>query len=209
VGAGAGALVWMSAVSPLLAADIPAALDAGVSIAIAPDWSMGGSQNMLDEFRFAHAWGKTHWNERLSPKDIVVMGTSRAATVLALEHKLGKLENGHLADIAVFGGDVRMPYDAILAARPRDVRLVMVNGVVLYGDGELEAAGPARPGCETIDICGSRKFLCVATTATTDKLDQTYARIHAALSRALAELDALTPGDGFNFAPVAPLVRCE
>ena len=189
--------------------DIPAALDAGVSVAIAPDWSMGGSQNMLEELRFADAWDNAHWNDRLSAKDLVVMGTLHGTAALALDGKLGKLEVGKLADLAVFGGDVTMPYDAIVAARPKDVRLVIVNGVPLYGDGVLQAAGPAQPGCETIDICGASKFLCVATTATTAKLDQTYAQIRAALGQALTDADTLTPDDGYTFSPIAPLVRCE
>jgi 5-methylthioadenosine/S-adenosylhomocysteine deaminase len=188
--------------------DIPAALDAGVNIAIAPDWSMGGSQNMLEELRFADAWDNAHWNDRLSAKDLVVMGTLQGSRALALDAKLGKLEVGHLADLAVFAGDVTAPYDAIVAARPKNVRLVIVDGIPLYGDGALQAAGPAQPGCETIDICGASKFLCVATTATTSKLDQTYAQIHAALGQALTDADAVSP-DGYNFAPVAPLVRCD
>jgi len=189
--------------------NIPAALDAGVSVSLAPDWSMGGSQNMLDELRFADAWDNTHWNDRLSAKDIVAMGTVNGAKAIALDNKLGKLEVGHLADIAVFRGDVTVPYAAILAARPKDVRLVMVNGVVLYGDSLLQAAGPAQPGCETIDICGVSKFLCTATSVTTNKLDQTYAQIYTALEQALLLADALTPSDGFSFSPIAPLVRCD
>jgi cytosine/adenosine deaminase-related metal-dependent hydrolase len=192
-----------------LTTDIPAALDAGVSVALAPDWSMGGSQNMLDEMRFADAWDNTHWSDRLSPKDLVEMGTSHGAKVLALDGKLGTLEVGHLADIAVFRGDVAAPYAAIVAARPKDVRLVMVNGVVLYGDSVLQAAGPALPGCEAIDICGVSKFLCAATSTAASKLDQTYAQIQTALAQALVLADSLTPSDGFNFAPVAPIVTCE
>ena len=33
--------------------NIPLALDNGIIVSLAPDWSMGGSQNMLDELRFA------------------------------------------------------------------------------------------------------------------------------------------------------------
>jgi hypothetical protein len=84
-----------------------------------------------------------------------------------------------------------------------------VGGTVLYGDLALEAAGPAQPGCETLDICGEPKFLCVATTATTSKLDQTYAQIAATLAQAMLDVDAQTAGDGFDFAPITPLVRCE
>lgn len=189
-------------------ADLPAALDAGVTIALAPDWSMGGSQNLLEELRFAAAYDDTHFADRLTSKDLVEMTTSHAAQVLGLATTLGSLAVGYRADLAVFAGDVAHPYDAILAARPTQVRLVMVDGVVLFGDAVLHAAGPAAPGCETIDVCGGAKFVCVATAATTNKLDQTYAQIIASLGQALVDADALTTADGFDFAPLAPLFTC-
>ncbi|MFO0667949.1 MAG: amidohydrolase family protein [Polyangiaceae bacterium] len=189
--------------------DIPAALDAGVAVSLAPDWSMGGSQNMLDELRFADNWDNTHWNNRLSSKDLVTMSTLNPAKVLALETRIGKLAPGFLADIAVFTGDRTKPYDAIVAARPKNVRLVMIGGTVLYGDKVLESAGPAAPGCETIDICTVSKFLCVATTDTSNKFNQTYAEIKSRLSQALTDADALTTDDGYNFSPLTPLVICN
>jgi 5-methylthioadenosine/S-adenosylhomocysteine deaminase len=189
-------------------ANIPAALAAGVTVALAPDWSMGGSPNLLDELRFADAWDNAHWNDILTPKDLVVMATLHGAQALALDAKLGQLAAGHLADLAVFTGDRTHPYDAILAARPKNVRLVMVGGTVLYGDPTLVGAAPAQPGCETIDICGTPKFLCVATTSTANKLNQSFAQIKAALDQAMTDADAQTPGDGFQFAPLAPLVSC-
>jgi cytosine/adenosine deaminase-related metal-dependent hydrolase len=204
-------LVWSPASNVALynaTADIPAALDAGLTIAVAPDWSMGGSQNMLDELRFADAWDNVHWADRLSPRDLVIMATSNPAKVLALDAKLGTLAPGKLADISVFAGDRTHPYDAVLAATPAQVRLVMVGGVVLYGDTVLQAAGPAAPGCEALAVCGASKFVCVATSTITSKLDQTYVTITSALAQALADADAQTPGDGYNFAPLAPLVTC-
>jgi hypothetical protein len=192
-------------------ANIPAALDAGVLVALAPDWSTGGpgSRNLLEEMHFADAWDDSHWNNRLSAKAIVEMSTVNGAKVLALDGRLGQIKVGYLADIAVFAGDRSDPYRAIVTATPGDVTLVMVGGTVLYGDLALKPAAPALPGCETVDICGAEKFLCVATTTTTSKLGQTYADITAALSQAMLDVDAQTPGDGFNFAPLTPLVKCE
>jgi 5-methylthioadenosine/S-adenosylhomocysteine deaminase len=188
-------------------ADIPTALDAGVTIALAPDWSISGSQNLLDEMRFADQWDNDHWADRLHAQDLVAMSTSHGAQVLALGDKLGSLAPGYLADISVFAGDITQPFDAIVAARPKDVRLVMVGGTVLYGDATLAAAGPAAPGCEAVDICGGAKFLCTATASTASKLNQTSTDIHDALSQALTDADAQTP-DGYDFAPLAPLVNC-
>ena len=85
----------------------------------------------------------------------------------------------------------------------------MVGGNVLYGDSVLQAAGPATPGCETIDICGSPKFVCVAQSSTANKLNQTYAQITGALNDALTLADSLTTDDGFDFAPLTPLVTCN
>jgi cytosine/adenosine deaminase-related metal-dependent hydrolase len=189
-------------------ADIPSALDAGVSVSLAPDWSMGGSANLLEELRFADAWDNAHWNDRLSTQDLVTMVTRRGAQALGLDATIGSLEVGKLADLAVFIGPAGTPYDAIVAATPSSVRLVMVGGVVLYGDTVLQPAAPTTPGCETIEICGTSKFLCVATSSTANKLDQTYAQITSALGDALTLSDSLTPDDGFAFAPLTPLVTC-
>jgi hypothetical protein len=189
-------------------ADIPTALTAGVTVALAPDWSMGGSQNLLDEMRFANAWDDAHWSNRLSSKDLLTMTTTNAATVLALGDKIGKIAEGYYADIAVYSGDTANPYDAILAATPMQVQLVMVGGSVLYGDAALVAMQAHTPACEALDVCGVSKSLCIATADTTNKLNQSYADIKAALETALTAADAQTPTDGFNFAPLTPLVKC-
>jgi hypothetical protein len=170
---------------------------------------MGGSRNLLDELRFAKSWSDSKWGSRLSAKDVVLMATRNGAKVLALDDKIGRIEEGHLADLAVFSGDRTKPYDAIIAARPKDVRLVMVDGVPLYGDKELEPAAPADPGCEALDVCGTSKFVCVATSNTANKLGQTYATIRSTLEEALTLADSLTPNDGWSFAPLTPLFDCK
>lgn len=190
-------------------ADIPTALTSGVAVSLAPDWSMGGSRNMLEELRFAKNWSDTKWAGRLSAKDLLVMSTVNPAKVLSLSDTIGSLKQGLLADIVVYAGDATKPYDAIVGAREGDVRLVMIGGTVLFGDKVLEKAAPAAPGCETLDSCGRPKFLCAATTNTTSKLDQTYATIKKSLEDALVAADALTPNDGWNFAPLTPLVGCK
>jgi hypothetical protein len=85
----------------------------------------------------------------------------------------------------------------------------MVGGTVLYGDSVLQAAAPAQPGCETLDICGASKFLCVATSSATNKLNQTFEQISSKLSQAMVDVDAQTLLDGYNFAPITPLVKCQ
>jgi 5-methylthioadenosine/S-adenosylhomocysteine deaminase len=205
-------LTWSPASNVFLygnTADIPTARAAGVTIALAPDWSIGGSQNMLDELRFADAWDDAHWGNQLASKDLVLMATTNAAQAVGLADRLGQVKKGYLADLTVFAGNPAAPYDAVLAAQPRDVSLVMVGGVVLYGDPALQAAGPAQPGCEMLDVCGALKFLCVATTQASDKLNQTYGQIKGALDQAMIDVDAQTNGGVPHFAPLTPLVKCH
>jgi hypothetical protein len=175
--------------------NIPAALDAGITVALAPDWSMGGSQNLLDEIRVADAWDDAQWGDRLTPPMLVAMVTTNAAAVLGLADTLGRLEAGFKADVVVFDAIDADPYRTITLATPADVKLVMVGGRVLYGDPALEGLAPSPNVCEALDVCGRKKVLCIAETESEEdaRLDQTYTAIEAALSEGLAELDDLSP----------------
>ncbi len=189
--------------------DIPLALSKGINIALAPDWSLGGSQNLLDELRFADMLDNTMWGDVLSPKMLVEMVTTNAAKALGLSSVLGSIEVGKKADLMVVSGDAAAPYDALLAATPADVRLVLVGGTPLYGDAALKAIGPASPGCEDLDVCCQSKFVCVAAPGgtATNKLGQTYAEIVANLTTALTDYDALGLSQ-WSFSPLVPLVKC-
>jgi hypothetical protein len=189
--------------------NIPLALSKGINVALAPDWSMGGSQNLLDELRFADLVDNTAWGDQLTPKMLVEMVTTNAAKVLGLEAVLGSLAPGLKADVMVISGDGCDPYVALLAARPKDVRLVLVGGKALYGDPALETLGPATPGCEALDVCGTSKFICVAapSMSATDKFGQTLVEIQTTLNTALAAYDMMNVSQ-WNFAPITPVVRC-
>lgn len=174
--------------------DIPTALAAGLTVALAPDWSMGGSQNLLDELAFAKAWSDDHWGGLLSDRQLVEMVTINAAAVLALANRLGRLEAGYLADIVVIAGDGSDPYAAIVSAKPADVSLVLVGGAALYGDAAfMPLVSPEVVPCSDLDVCGSSKFLCAAEASTDNKLDQSFADIRDALEAALTDLDTIPP----------------
>jgi hypothetical protein len=190
-------------------ANIPLAISKGINVALAPDWSIGGSQNVLDELRFADQVDNTVWGNQLTPEMLVKMVTKNAAHALGLDAVLGSIAAGKKADLMVIGGDVCNPYDALLASTPASVRLVMVGGVVLYGDAALKTLGPANPGCEDLDVCGTSKFACVAKAngTATDKLGQTYANITKVIDDGLTAYDALNLTQ-WKFSPRTPLVRC-
>jgi 5-methylthioadenosine/S-adenosylhomocysteine deaminase len=190
-------------------ANIPAALAMGINVALAPDWSIGGSQNLLDELRFADRVDNGAWGDVIAPRALVQMATTRAARALGLAGVLGALAPGMKADVVVVGGDRARPYDALLAATPAEVRLVTVDGRALYGDAVLAALGPASPGCEPLDVCAASKFVCVAAPGGTaaNKLGQTLADVSAAITGELQRYDDLDLS-AWNFSPPAPLVRC-
>jgi hypothetical protein len=192
-------------------ANVPLAISKGVNVALAPDWSIGGSQNLLDELRFADRVDNTIWTDTLSPRALARMVTTNAARALGLQATLGSLAAGKKADLVVVGGDRARPYDALLAATPADVRLVMVGGASLYGDPVLTPIAPAGgAGCEGLDVCGASKFICVAEAGGTagNKLGQTLADLTAVITAELQSYDDLnlTP---YDFSPITPLVRCN
>ena len=190
-------------------ANVPLARSKGINVALAPDWSIGGSVNLLDELRFANEVDDGVWGNVLTSKDLVDMVTVNAAKALKLDGVIGSLAVGMRADVMVIGGDPTAPYDALLAATPGDVRLVMVDGVTLYGDTPLQPLGPSSPGCEAFTACGSSKFLCVAEAGgtSTDKLGQTLGDIESALATALATYDGMDVSQ-WDFSPLAPLASC-
>jgi hypothetical protein len=190
-------------------ANVPLALSKGINVALAPDWSIGGSHNLLDELRFADQVDNGAWGNVLTPQQLFQMVTINAAKVLELDGVLGSLDVGKRADVVVLGGDTSKPYDALLASHPKDVRLVLVDGVALYGDAQLEPVAPQAPGCDALDVCTASKFLCVATTGgtATNKFAQTLGDIESSLSSSLASYDALDLTQ-WNFSPITPLFDC-
>jgi 5-methylthioadenosine/S-adenosylhomocysteine deaminase len=190
--------------------DISLALSHGINVAIAPDWSIGGSQNMLDEMRYANYVDDNRFGNMLSSEDIWRMATANAARALGLSNDIGSLVVGARADIAVFAGSTAAPFDTILASTPREVSMVFVDGRLLYGDAAVEPLGPDNATCETLDVCCRPKVACIAETngAAADKLDQTLSTIEQSLDSALSSYDALNITQ-WKFAPLTPLVKCN
>jgi len=190
-------------------ANVPLARAKGINVALAPDWSIGGSQNLLDELRFADRVDNGAWGDVLTPRALAEMATINAARALGHDGVLGSLAPGKKADLVVLAGDPARPYEALLAATPAEVRLVMVGGVPLYGEAALAPLGPPTPGCEQLAICGVDKFLCVAQAGGTasNKLGQTFADITSVIADELQRYDNLDL-TSWDFSPVAPLVKC-
>lgn len=132
----------------------------GVEIALGTDWMPTGSMNLLRELRCAAELNKTYFGGHFSDVQLWQMVTSNAASLTATDDVIGLLAPGKVADIAVFAGHGKT-FRAVIDAEPADVALVMRGGKVLYGDGAIVAT--VAQGCDTVDVCGTEKRVCLTT----------------------------------------------
>jgi hypothetical protein len=188
--------------------NIPAVLARGINVALAPDWTLGGSANLLDELRFAARVDDEVFGDLLDPADLHDMVTFNAARVLGLDNVIGSIAPGRRADIAIYLSQGLSPYEAVLAASPRETVLVMVDGRILYADAALEAVAPSNAICEPFEACCRPKVLCIAETdGAEDGLDETFEEFSSRLETAMQAYDALDFSE-WDFAPIAPVLRC-
>ncbi|MGK2962284.1 MAG: amidohydrolase family protein [Gemmatimonadaceae bacterium] len=173
-------------------ADLDAALDAGVEIALAPDWALTGSSNMLNELKVAARWNSEHLGGRLTNRQLVDMATSAAARAVGVQDEVGAIVPGLRADLLVVRGDINDALQAIIDADARDVELVMIGGVPLYGSRGVVAPFWAQSDLEKIALPGAPKFL--ATPAAGLALSEVGARLSAALL-----------GHGVSLAPLTEM----
>jgi 5-methylthioadenosine/S-adenosylhomocysteine deaminase len=169
-------------------ANIGAALDAGVEIALAPDWALTGSSNMLDELKIAARWNREQLGGRLTDRQLVEMVTSAAARAIGVHDEVGTLAPGLRADLLVVSGDPNDPFAAVVNASAGDVQLVMIGGVPLYGARALMAPFWAQSDLEKIVLPGTPKVL--ASPAAGISVSQVADRLTSAL---LARGTSLAP----------------
>jgi 5-methylthioadenosine/S-adenosylhomocysteine deaminase len=143
-------------------ADVVAAKNAKITMAIAPDWSPTGSAGMLPELRLVNTYNRGALGNAFAELDLVSMATRNPAALAGLAEQLGTIAVGLRADLLVMRrADSGTPLTAALRSTPPDVRLVIVGGKALYGDPELmrPLAGPG--GLEPVSVCGAAKVLAM------------------------------------------------
>ena len=126
-------------------------------------------------------YGKTEQIAALTTKKLWQMATEDGAAVLGLNGPIGQLVVGARADIAVFARSAADPYLTVIDAKARDVRLVLIDGQVYYGDSTLQSLA-RNSFCEPLDACGTSKFICVSDGPSAPGRDsETMAQIHGQL----------------------------
>lgn len=200
-------------------ARIPIAKNLGLLIALAPDWTITGSINILNELSCASYINKTYYGEIFTYEDLFKMVTINAARAMNLHDKIGILEEGFYGDIAVFKGSLKDPFKSVVLANSEDVQLVMISSKALYGKKEfvnLSLTEKEISFCEKIDVCGEERLVCVKTTDDADeKNSQSLSEIEKNLKDALLEAEkkdedysAENPETTYNYK-LFPLFQCE
>jgi hypothetical protein len=143
----------------------------GGTIALGSDWSYSGSANVPRELSCADGYNRDYLDGYFSDRALWKMATINAAIATGTDARLGSIEVGKLADLAIFAAASGESYRAVIEAQNVDVALVLRGGVPLYG--EADVVGALDAGCEAIDVCGERRAVCA-----TRELGVDYATLH-------------------------------
>ena len=184
-------LVW-SPISNLLlygdTAKVDLAKQAGVRIALAPDWSPSGSKSPLHELKVADLWDEKILGDEFSNYEMVQMVTTNAVDAMNWTNDVGRIKPGLNADFVVIDSFDEDPYRNLIDAVDPDVRLTIVGGLALYGDVDLlsEMNGNDWEYANITDWGGEREFTkgLDATFLAVEDGAQTWAQVTANLEKA-------------------------
>ena len=170
-------LIWSPRSNVTLYGDtavVTAADRVGVNIALGTDWVVTGSMNMFRELTCADELNSIYYDNYFTDRQLWQMVTINAARAIAFDDVLGSLQEGLVADIAIYDASTNADYRAILDGGPGDVALVLRGGDAIFGDAAVVTA-LAGGGCDEIDVCGNNKHLC-----TQADIGQSYVQLQAA-----------------------------
>lgn len=145
--------------------------NSGVRIALGTNWLPTGSMNLQRELQCAKELNENYYGNAFTDHDLLGMVTWEAASAARMNHSIGNLENGWVADVAIFDGAVREDAAAVVDAGPADVVLVLKGGLPMFGDAPvMEALGAGAGQCETMSGCLDGKRVCVTREGTANGL---------------------------------------
>ncbi len=157
--------------------NISAALQAGVPIAIAPDWSPTGSAGMVQELNYAIS--KYNY---FTAQQLVIMASKMPAVLSRLNDRIGTLNVGSYADLLVIRARSGSAYDSVVNATAADVRLVIVGGEPMYGDIDLMRKTAPNRDLDELTVCGEIKAVNLSGKGSTGSM---WHDVNDRLARAL------------------------
>jgi len=195
------ALIWSPRSNITLYGDtarVTTAARFGVEIALGTDWMPTGSMNMLRELRCADDLNTKYLGKFFTNKQLWEMATLNAAAVTATDDAIGMLAPGHVADISIFATKGKDVYRSIIEAEAQDVVLVMRGGKILYGDGA--AVEQLASNCDTLDVCGTQKRVCLKT-----EINKTWSELQTAVGTIYPAFSCGTPAKEPSCTPKRPM----
>lgn len=134
-----GSMVWCCDSNLFMfnaTADIKSIIETGVNACIGTDSPMSGGENLLREIQVGRDYYRKHYGEVLPAKQVLRMVTENPARAFRL-YENGRLAEDMLADLVVFNNSYDDPYESVANAELEDVRLVVINGLPVYGYADL------------------------------------------------------------------------
>jgi len=186
MGAVGASLVWSPTSNLLLygeTANIAAAHEAGVNIALAPDWSPSGSKSPLHEMKLADWLDTNRYGDIFSDYEQVEMVTTNVVDGIGWAEEVGRIQVGLAADLVVVNTFHENPYRNLIEAIDPDVTLTVVGGLPIYGDTNLmqQLKGEDK---EPITWNGMTKSVDMTYRGVEDG-EQSWAEIESMLTMAL------------------------
>lgn len=167
--------------------DIPTALRAGLKVAIAPDWTLSGTNHLLAELKVADKVNREQWGSLLSDAQLFEMATSTPAEIVGLQDKIGRIAPGLAADLVVVKQNGKSPLRAVIEAQQSDVVLTVIGGQAMYGSPTM-LGSLGITGFDTVSVCGESRGVLVRDSTVTSGGSETLADVTATLMS-----DGVTP----------------
>jgi len=159
-------LVWSPKSNMVLYGEttrVDKAIEKGVEVALGPDWSVTGSENIREELMFAEKVNKEQLNSFFTDRQLFGMITAIPAKILGFDEFIGLLEPGMEADIFITDKVLEdNPYSNIGVIKENQINLVMVKGRIYYGAPEYIATLDSPEKFESIKVQGEDKLIDVA-----------------------------------------------
>jgi cytosine/adenosine deaminase-related metal-dependent hydrolase len=172
-------------------ADVVAARQAGVRVALAPDWSPTGSDGLIEELGYAAAWNAAQDHPPFTDTDLVAMATAEPARLAGLADRIGALAPGLAADLLVMARAGADAPAAVVHGGAAGVGLVIIDGRAVYGRRELAEAVAPGQAWTALTVAGAPRVLALPADPGLGDWDALNRRLDAQLRSLGARLGPL------------------
>ncbi|WP_066778308.1 amidohydrolase family protein [Sphingomonas sp. CCH5-D11] len=211
LGAGGASVVWSPFSNSALygrTLRVQELLGSGVRFALGSDWTPSGSRNLLEEMKIARLTAEAEGAD-LGAEQLARAVTREAADIAGWGHRLGRLAADYYADLIVVERTSDDPYENLLNATEREIRLVVIAGHPRHGERDLmEACGVAAAKLEAITVGGREKALNLEHPSSPLN-NISFADAGDALRRALADLPGARDTTFFEPFAAGPELEIE